>query len=342
MTDKAWKALGLCLACGSAVWLGTVSAQAAKPENCRNAGSSIAGIGVAMEEHHRSRAAGLTQEEMMYGTFQDVFDNLGVAMVEDSLNIRKEPKSDSDITGKMESHAGCSVLGMEHGWYKIKSGQVTGYVSGRYLAVGQAARAVAFHDMKLRLRVGTDTLRVRSGPNTESEILGRIYEGETYDFISMNDSGWAKINYNGTTGYAFVPGNGIVAYTIPEAEKVEDSLRRRVVDYAVKFVGNPYRWGGTNPNTGADCSGFVQYVMEHAAGIHIDRTSREQAADGEAVPASAMMPGDLLFYAGGSTIDHVALYIGDGKIVHAANRRSGIKISSWNYRQPVTIRRVIP
>ena len=61
-----------------------------------------------------------------------------------------------------------------------------------------------------------------------------------------------------------------------------------------------------------------------------------------AVSSKAMQPGDLLFYASGSTIDHVAMYIGGGKIVHAANRRSGIKISAWNYRQPVTIRRVIP
>ena len=132
------------------------------------------------------------------------------------------------------------------------------------------------------------------------------------------------------------------AYTIPEAEKVENSLRQQVVNYAVRFVGNPYRWGGTNPNTGADCSGFVQYVMEHAAGIHLDRTSREQSAEGLAVSSTAMQPGDLLFYASGSTIDHVAMYIGGGKIVHAANRRSGIKISTWNYRKPVTIRRVIP
>lgn len=342
MTDKAWKVLGFCFACGSAAWLGAASAQAAKPDASFTAGSSIAGIGVVVDEHRKAETAGLTQEEMMYGTFRNIFDNLGVAMVEDSLNIRKEPKSDSEITGKMERHAGCSVLGMEHGWYKIKSGQVTGYVSGKYLAVGQAARAVAYYDMKLMLRVGTDTLRVRSGPDTESEIIGRVHEGGTYEFLSMSQNGWARIRYEDQTGYAYVPGNGLVAYTIPEAEKVDESLRKKVVNYAVKFVGNPYRWGGTDPNTGADCSGFVQYVMEHAAGIHIDRTSREQASEGEAVSASAMMPGDLLFYAGGSTIDHVAMYIGEGKIVHAANSRSGIKISTWNYRQPVTIRRVIP
>ena len=294
------------------------------------------------ETESQAVSAGLTQEKVVFGTFRDIFKNLGVAMVEDSLNIRKEPKNDADIVGKMDSHAGCSVLGMEHGWYKIKSGQVTGYVSGKYLAVGQAARASAYYDMKLMLRVNTDTLRVRSAPDTDSEILGRIHEGETYDFLSRAGGGWIKIRYGEKDGYAYVPGNAVVAYTIPEAEKVENSLRQQVVNYAVRFVGNPYRWGGTNPNTGADCSGFVQYVMEHAAGIHLDRTSREQSAEGLAVSSTAMQPGDLLFYASGSTIDHVAMYIGGGKIVHAANRRSGIKISTWNYRKPVTIRRVIP
>ena len=139
MTDKAWKMLGFCLACGSAVVLGTADVQAAKPEPSFTSGNSIAGFGTAMDKHLESVeetesqavSAGLTQEKVVFRTFRDIFKNLGVAMVEDSLNIRKEPKNDADIVGKMDSHAGCSVLGMEHGWYKIKSGQVTGYVSGK-------------------------------------------------------------------------------------------------------------------------------------------------------------------------------------------------------------------
>ena len=141
--------------------------QAAKPEPSYTSGTSVAGFGTAMDRHLKSveekgsqaAPAALTQEKVVFGTFRDIFKNLGVAMVEDSLNIRKEPKNDAEIVGKMESHAGCSVLGMEHGWYKIRSGQVTGYVSGKYLAVGQAARASAYCDMKLMLRVNTDTLR---------------------------------------------------------------------------------------------------------------------------------------------------------------------------------------
>ncbi|WP_077609197.1 C40 family peptidase [Clostridium sp. Marseille-P2415] len=347
MTDKAWKVLGFAIACGSAVWIGTADVQAARSENSPKTGSPVAGIEVYMDQYQESikresteASAGLTQEKVRYGTFNSIFKNLGVATVEDSLNIRKEPKNDAEIVGKLRSHAGCSVLSEKNGWYKIKSGQVTGYVSGKYLATGQEARAIAYYDMKLMLRVNTETLRVRSQPNTDSEILDRIHEGETYRFISYK-SGWAKFDYKGQTAYAYAPENAAIAYTIPEAEKIGD-LRSQVVNYAVGFVGNPYRWGGTNPNTGADCSGFIQYVMEHAAGVHLDRTSRQQAEEGQAVTASGMEPGDLLFYASGREIDHVAMYIGKGKIVHAANRRSGIKISSWNYRKPVTIRSVIP
>jgi cell wall-associated NlpC family hydrolase len=346
MTDKAWKMLGFVIACGSAVWIAAADVQAAGNVTTVTTGSPVAGIEVYMDKYQKSQkqkseenSAGLTQEKMRYGTFHTIFNNLGVATVEDSLNIRKEPKNDAEIVGKLRSHAGSSVLSEENGWYKIKSGQVTGYVYGEYLATGKEARAIAYYDMKLLLRVDTQTLRVRRQPNTDSEILGRIHEGETYRFLSGKD-GWAKIEYKGQTVYAYVPEYATIAYTIPEADK-NDDLRNQVVNYAVKFVGNPYRWGGTNPNTGADCSGFVQYVMEHAAGVRLDRTSREQAAEGEAITASSMEPGDLLFYSSGSQIDHVAMYIGKGQIVHAANRRSGIKISSWNYRKPVTIRRVI-
>lgn len=337
MTDKARKVLGFAIACGSAVWIGTANVQAAKSEPDLKTGSPVAGISVYMD--HYQETAVLTQEKMRYGTFNSIFQNLGVCVAEDSLNIRKEPKNDAEIIGKLKNHAGSSVLSEENGWYKIKSGKVTGYVYGKYLVTGQEARAIAYYNMRLMLRVDTETLRVRSKPGTDFEILGRIHEGETYPFISLSN-GWAKIIYKGQVSYAYVPENATVAYTIPEAEVCSD-LRSQVVNYAVGFVGNPYQWGGTNPNTGADCSGFIQYVMEHAAGVHLDRTSRQQAKEGEAVPASSMEPGDLLFYASERQIDHVAMYIGKGKIVHAANSKSGIKISSWNYRQPVTIRRVI-
>lgn len=115
------------------------------------------------------------------------------------------------------------------------------------------------------------------------------------------------------------------------------SARQNLVDYALQFVGGPYRAGGNDPHTGVDCSGFVRYVMQHGAGISMNRSSGSQATQGHAVNSSQMQPGDLLFYFGGSGINHVAMYIGDGKIVHASTYATGIKISKWNYRNPVKI-----
>ena len=115
------------------------------------------------------------------------------------------------------------------------------------------------------------------------------------------------------------------------------SARQNLVDYALQFVGGPYRAGGNDPHTGVDCSGIVRYVMQHGAGISMNRSSGSQATQGHAVNSSQMQPGDLLFYSGGSGINHVAMYIGDGKIVHASTYATGIKISKWNYRNPVKI-----
>ena len=115
------------------------------------------------------------------------------------------------------------------------------------------------------------------------------------------------------------------------------SARQNLVDYALQFVGGPFRAGGNDPHTGVDCSGFVRYVMQHGAGISMNRSSGSQATQGHAVNSSQMQPGDLLFYSGGSGINHVAMYIGDGKIVHASTYATGIKISKWNYRNPVKI-----
>ena len=122
-----------------------------------------------------------------------------------------------------------------------------------------------------------------------------------------------------------------------EAAEATANARQNLVTYALQFVGGPYCAGGNDPRTGVDCSGFVRYVMQHGAGISMNRSSGSQATQGHAVNSSQMQPGDLLFYSGGSGINHVAMYIGDGKIVHASTYATGIKISKWNYRNPVKI-----
>lgn len=119
------------------------------------------------------------------------------------------------------------------------------------------------------------------------------------------------------------------------------ALRQEVVDYALSFVGGRYVYGGNDPHTGVDCSGFTRYILEHAAGISMNRSSIYQASQGRSISAEEMQPGDLIFYGKGKSINHVAMYIGDGRIVHASTEKTGIKTSPWNYRTPVKIVSVI-
>ena len=124
---------------------------------------------------------------------------------------------------------------------------------------------------------------------------------------------------------------------IEDGEDAEEQLRENVVDYALSFVGGRYVWGGNDPHTGADCSGFVRYILSNTAGVSMSRTSADQAREGTTVSAEEMQPGDLLFYGKGSRVNHVAMYIGDGQIVHASTAKTGIKVSQWNYRNPIRI-----
>lgn len=119
------------------------------------------------------------------------------------------------------------------------------------------------------------------------------------------------------------------------------NVRQKVVDYALTFLGGPYRYGGSDPRTGVDCSGFTRFVLGNAAGVQLPRSSGSQATQGVAVSADQMQPGDLLFYADRGGINHVAMYIGSGQVVHASTYETGIKVSPWNYRNPVRIVNVI-
>ncbi len=111
------------------------------------------------------------------------------------------------------------------------------------------------------------------------------------------------------------------------------SIRNEIVEYALEFEGNPYVWGGTSLTNGADCSGFAQSVFRDK-GISIPRTSRAQAAGGKKVSLDNIKPGDLIFYRKNGTINHVALYIGDDKVISASSSSTGIRVSDYNYRQP--------
>ncbi len=119
----------------------------------------------------------------------------------------------------------------------------------------------------------------------------------------------------------------------PGSGSVTSATRTAIVAYAKQFLGNPYVYGGTSLTNGTDCSGFTMQVYAHF-GIDTGRSSRDQAENGREIAISAAQPGDLLFYASGGTINHVAMYIGDGQIIHAATSSTGICIANYDYRTP--------
>ena len=116
--------------------------------------------------------------------------------------------------------------------------------------------------------------------------------------------------------------------------------RQALIQYAKQFLGNPYVYGGTSLTDGADCSGFVQQIFKHF-GITTGRSSRDQYANAQSICFEQLQPGDLVFYASGDYINHVAIYAGDGVIIHAANARTGICTGRYDYRTPVGYGRFI-
>ena len=120
-----------------------------------------------------------------------------------------------------------------------------------------------------------------------------------------------------------------------KAEEERLAKRQEIVDFALQFVGNPYVYGGTSLTNGADCSGFVMSVFAQF-GYELPRVAAAQCAASEKKDVSSIEVGDLVFYGDGG-IDHVALYIGDGKIVHASTAATGIKVSDYNYRAPAAV-----
>ena len=119
-----------------------------------------------------------------------------------------------------------------------------------------------------------------------------------------------------------------------KAEQKRVAKRQEVADFAVQFVGNPYVYGGTSLTNGADCSGFVMSVFA-AFGYELPRVAAAQFGASEKKTLSQLEVGDLVFY--GNGISHVALYIGNGKVVHALNSSKGIVITDYNYDTPVGV-----
>lgn len=196
---------------------------------------------------------------------------------------------------------------------------------------------------KMQVRVDDMSTDLYAEPDEEAEIVGQAETGSTYTILEMVDDQWLKITTGEVEGYLnTIKAAATVAETAEEVVVDMSAVRREeIIAFAKQFIGGRYVYGGTNPSTGVDCSGFTSYVMRNAAGVELAHSSRSQSTQGRVISAAEIRPGDLVFYGSKSRINHVAIYIGDGQIVHASNERNGIRISNWNYRNPVKIVNVL-
>ena len=276
------------------------------------------------------------------GTFCG-YTNIGIANVDTSnLNVREEPTTDSKVVGKMTRHNACEILEVVGDWTKITSGKVSGYVKSEYLLTGEEALAIAREEVCTYATVTTETLRVRSEASTDSSIVSLVNKGEDLVVVEESEE-WVLVEIDDETGYVFKE-YVTIAQKLPTAKTITEirygegvsDVRVDLVQYALQFVGNRYVWGGTSLTKGVDCSGFTMKIYEKY-GVYLPHSSRSQPSYGTKIKASQAQPGDLFFYGNGKRINHVAIYIGNGQIVHASNKRDGIKISSAYYRTPVCV-----
>lgn len=274
------------------------------------------------------------------------YTNLGIANVSDNLNIRAIAAEDGRLVGKLPKDAACEVLDLEDDWAHIISGNVEGYVSRDYLLTGIPAKHRAEELATTIARVTTDSLKVRAEANTDSEVITLVPRGEEME-VSAVEGDWVKVLLDDeevfvSAEYVEVSAELGTAVTMSEllyGQGISD-VRVDICQYAKEFIGNPYVWGGTSLTKGTDCSGFVMGVFKKY-GVKLPRNSRAQANCGTTIKVSEAKPGDLIFYAKGKTINHVAIYIGNGQVIHASSPKTGIKISNVSYRSPFKAVRVL-
>lgn len=339
---------------------------------------------------------------------KSIYDSIAMSQVDNYVNVRTAPNTDAEIVGKIYNNCAATIIATEGDWYKIESGNCTGYIKSEYFVTGEEAKAIAIQCGYVNATVTTETLNVRDGQGTDNKLLTQLPEGGVFDVIQYGD-GWVYLNVDEdiqgwvSMDYVDIAVKFDTAITLEEeqakieeeerraaeareaeriareAQKAEEArkaaqaqqnnstssqssqpaqkpavnvsdgadtsssaaLRNAVVAYALQFVGNPYVYGGSSLTNGTDCSGFTMSVYANF-GYSLPHSSSSQSGCGTRVSLDSLLPGDLLFYTnGGSSIGHVALYIGDGQVVHASTPSSGIKISSANYRTPLCAVRII-
>ena len=224
------------------------------------------------------------------------------------LNVREGCGTDSKILTQIKKGEVYETVGeATGGWYPVKVGDKSGWVSGDYVI---AETSYSYGE-------------------TKEEEEKRIAEEEAQEKMAAS----VVCGADGRPGTR--PVGAVSQGRVNTPSQAPGTPGQAVIDYACQFIGNPYVWGGTSLTNGADCSGFVQSVYAHF-GVSLPRTTYDMVNSGYAVSYEEALPGDLILYDG-----HVGLYMGDGTIVNAMNEADGIGICSATYTDIIAVRRVL-
>ena len=264
-----------------------------------------------------------------------------------TLNVRAGQSTDEKIVTQIPLGEQYIIREEFDEWAKIVLGvddvtgeETYGYVSKDYITINYD-----FDYAISREEEEAELARIEAAKKAEEARLAELarQQAASSGSSSSNSSSSGSSSSGSSSSGSSSSSSGQVSK--PNTSATGLALGQEIADYAVQFVGNPYKWGGTSLTNGADCSGFV-YAVYKQFGYTLPRVSRDQsksAGVAEVTPnLSNLQPGDLIFYGDSSgLVDHVAMYIGNGKVVHASNYREGIKISSYNYRTPINARRIV-
>lgn len=243
------------------------------------------------------------------------------------VNLRAEPNTSSKILDQLKKGTKVSVAGSEGEWYKVSYSDKTGWINDNYIVLRDVAVSSGV--------VTGSVVNVRSKPDISSEVLTKVKKGDTVEIfeksgewmrISIGEEryGWINSEFikvkNETVSRGDTGGNTGAQIQVSAGTDGDLDLRQRIVTYAKTLLGIKYVYGGSTTK-GFDCSGFVSYVFKHF-GITLERASKDMGRYGETVKKSDLQPGDLVFFdtnGGLNGINHVGIYIGNSKFIHASS-----------------------
>jgi cell wall-associated NlpC family hydrolase len=246
------------------------------------------------------------------------------------LRLRSEPNLDSQILTLLYSGETYQVLEVGDEFVKVQVDDEIGYVYGEMIDVSvKFDTAISLEEEKAKEEEEARKKAEAAAAAKKLEEAKKAAAAAAESAAAANQSSQSEASGSSTT-------QETTAAVSTTTTSVSSASRDALVSYAKQWVGvTPYVYGGTSLTTGADCSGFIQACYANALGMSVPRDSRSQASGGTEISESELQPGDLVFYnGGGSTINHVAMYIGGGQVVHASNASVGTIISNMKYREP--------